>query len=257
MSPVRAALFVAGERGPNVGRMRRRLRTALVSIGVTAGTVIASVAAGSPASAAAPTTYGSWNLDEAPGASTARDASGHGNDGTVGSDIQTGVRVSGATGYRFPTWASTAARHEVIVPESDELDPGAGDFAVSVRFRTARYYSNVVQKGQSGTSGGYWKVEVAQGRITCHFTNSTGRTVAVKSAARYDNGAWHSVRCGRAGGTVSLYVDGVKRGSRTGLTGSVGNGAVLAIGGKAYCDGETIGCDFFAGDIDYVRVQKG
>jgi hypothetical protein len=167
------------------------------------------------------------------------------------------VRYDGATAYRFPTWASSPAGHEVLVPHSTRLEPGTSSFAVSIRLRTARYASNVVQKGQSGASGGYWKVEVHNGRVTCHFTNSTGRIVAVSSAGRIDNGAWHAVRCGRTAGTVSLYVDGAKQGSRTGLTGSVANTAGLAIGGKSKCDNQTVGCDYFAGDIDYVRITKG
>jgi len=238
--------------------MHRRIRTSLVSVGVAAGTVIASVFAAVPASAAATTTYGLWYLNEAPGANTARDSSGHGHHGKVGADIQTGVQVSGATAYRFPTWDSTAARHEVIVPESDQLDPGKSDYRLSVRFRTARYYSNIVQKGQAGTTGGYWKLEIARGIAKCQFRTNTGSHLTVSSGSkRVDDASWHSIVCERDGGTATLYVDGVRTSQRTGLSGSVNNTWELAMGGKSRCDNVDVGCDFFAGDIDYVRIMKG
>jgi Concanavalin A-like lectin/glucanases superfamily len=233
--------------------MGRRTRRVVLAVGMALGTAVASV---TPASAAS-TTVGSWSFDEAPGASTAVDGSGHGHHGTVGSDISTGARSYGATGYRFPTWASTAANHLVTVPDSSRLDPGTSNYAVSVRLRTARYYSNVVQKGQSGTAGGYWKVEVARGVVKCQFRTSTGSHLTVGSKGRIDDGRWHAVRCGRSGGTVSMYVDGVRQSARTGLSGSISNSWELAIGGKSRCTSDTVGCDFYAGDIDSVRVQKG
>jgi hypothetical protein len=55
---------------------------------------------------------------------------------------------------------------------------------------------------------------------------------------------------------VSITVDGVKQKTLTGPTGTIANAKELSIGGKSYCDGGSIGCDFYAGDIDYVRIQK-
>jgi Concanavalin A-like lectin/glucanases superfamily len=238
-----------------MGRRTRRVVLAIATAVATAlGMLLVSV---TPASAAASTTVGSWSLDEAPGARTAVDGSGYGHHGAVGSDISTGARSYGATGYRFPTWASNAPGHLVTVRDSSRLDPGTSDYAVSVRLRTARFYSNVVQKGQSGTAGGFWKLEVARGVVTCQFRTSTGSNLTVGSKGRLDDGKWHAVRCGRSGRTVSLYVDGVRQSVRTGLSGSISNSWELAIGGKSRCAGENVGCDFYAGDIDSVRIQKG
>jgi hypothetical protein len=235
--------------------MHRRVRTALGSVALTVGTVLASVAIGTPASAAS-TTVGLWNLNEVRGTRTAWDGSGLGHNGRVGSDITTGQKVSGATAYRFPTWNSTPENHEVIVPESDRLDPGRSDYAVSVRFRTAREDSNILQKGQSGTAGGYWKIEIHNGIVKCQFRTSTGSHVTVGSGTkRVDDGAWHSVRCGRDGATAQLYVDGVRKEVRAGLSGTINNTWELAIGGKSRCNDVTVGCDFFAGDIDFVSIQ--
>ena len=232
--------------------MHRSKWYALVSLALALGM---GVVFATPASAA-PTT-GWWSFDEGYGANTAKDSSGSGLHGRIGSDIQAGIPLSGTEAFRFPTWASSAAGHEVIVPEDDRLDPGRSDFAVSMRLRTARDYSNVVQKGQSKTVGGYWKVEVVHGEARCVFLTSSGSGLAVGSVSRIDDGDWHTIRCGRSGATVSMYVDGARAQVRTGISGTIANDWELVVGGKSRCDGVRVGCDFFAGDIDYVRVQKG
>jgi hypothetical protein len=238
--------------------MNRRIRHALLALGLAAGTAIASVAVAAPASAAATTTYGLWQLNEGAGATVAKDSSGHNHNGKVGSDISTGVKQDGATVYRFPTWDSTAAKHEVVVPESDQLDPGRSDFRLSTRFRTARYYSNIVQKGQAGTTGGYFKLEVARGILKCQFRTDTGTHLTVSSGSkRVDDARWHSIACYRDGATAWLVVDGVTTSRRTGLSGTVNNTWELSIGGKSRCNQVDVGCDFYAGDIDYVRIMKG
>jgi hypothetical protein len=233
-----------------------RVRWALVPVVVALGL---GLVVPSSASAAATVTVGQWNLNEGTGARTANDSSGSGLDGTVGSDITTGVRYDGATGYRFPTWGRYDVRpqHLVTIPDSSRLDPGLSDYAVSVRFRTARDYSNVVQKGQGGTPGGNWKVEVYGGVVRCLFHAGNGTSVAVGSKGRIDDGRWHTVRCGRSGSSATMYVDGAWQSTRTGISGSLSNSYGIAIGGKSHCDQKTVICDYFAGDVDYLRIQKG
>src|SRR5215217_7074703 len=207
----------------------RRIGRVVGVVGLALGTVLALV---TPASAAS-VTVGQWNLNEGPGATYANDSSGSGIDGRVGSDITTGVRYDGATGYRFPTWGADEVRpqHLVTIPDSDRLDPGTSNYAVSIRFRTARDYSNVVQKGQGGTAGGNWKVEVYAGRVRCLFHAGNGTSVDVGSKARIDDGRWHAVRCGRSGAWVSMYVDGTRQITRSGISGSLSNTWEVAIGG--------------------------
>jgi hypothetical protein len=137
------------------------------------------------------------------------------------------------------------------------LNPGTSDFAVTVRFKTARVASNVVQKGQAGTSGGYWKVEIHNGLATCQFHGSTGQQRAVLSKSRVDNAVWHTVRCDRTASGVSISVDGTRQRTLSGPTGFIANTLQMSIGGKSQCNQSTVGCDFFAGEISYVRVQKG
>jgi PKD repeat protein len=54
-----------------------------------------------------------------------------------------------------------------------------------------------------------------------------------------------------------MYVDGVRRSRSTGPTGTIANTWDLTIGGKGTCDQVKTTCDYFVGDIDYVRIEKG
>ncbi len=233
--------------------MHRLVLRALISIGLAVCTAVVAVATAGGASAAASTTVGLWNFNEAAGATVAVDSSGFGQSGAVGSLVTTGV--SGA--YRFNTGYTLPQDQRLVkVASSTRLDPGAGNYAVTVRFKTTRAASNVVQKGQSGTPGGYWKFEIHNGLATCHFRGGDGSQRAVLSTSRVDNGAWHVVRCDRSSTAVWITVDGVKQKTLTGPTGTIANTWPLSIGGKSSCNQTTIGCDFYAGDIDYVRIQK-
>jgi hypothetical protein len=107
-----------------------------------------------------------WRMNEGPAASVAQDSSGNNLDGQVSGGVQTGVVFGAATGYRFPgvSWTPpTHPEHLVQVPDNDLLNPGTGNFGLSLRFRTKQQSGNILQKGQSGMAGatGKWKVTTA------------------------------------------------------------------------------------------------
>ena len=225
----------------------QRTRLTLLALFVALATAVGFA---TPASATATTTVGLWNFSERSG--PAIDSAGSPQNGTVGRLIQR----NGST-YRFPTTQGLPANdHLVIVGNNNVLNPGTSDFAVTVRFKTARVNSNVVQKGQAATSGGFWKVEIHNGLATCQFQGSSGHR-AVLSTTRVDNAVWHTVRCDRTASGVSISVDGTRQRTLSGPTGFIANTVAMAIGGKSQCNQTTVGCDFFAGEISYVRVQKG
>src|SRR6187402_3750535 len=124
---------------------------ALVVI-VTAVSVLtgAAPAAGAIPAARADEGYlvASWLMNESPGRRTMIDSSGNGYDGRIGSEIRTGVRALGATGYHFdrlpPDTPPAHPQHLAIVDDSDELDPGDRDFAITVRLRTTGKFGNIV-----------------------------------------------------------------------------------------------------------------
>jgi hypothetical protein len=250
---------VAGAAGTGPD-LNRHVSRSICSAGLALALVIAAGAAAGPASAVATTTVGLWSMNEPPGAGTATDSSGNGQHGTVGSDVQTGVPYAGAIAYRFPDIAPNAPparpQHLVTVPHSPLLNPGSGDFTVTVRFRTTRTPSNIVQKGQSGTSGGYWKFEQDNGQVKCLFRGGNLQQRSAYSIRRIDDGLWHTVTCERTSTSVTMYVDGVRHSTQNGPTGSISNTWPLAIGGKSSCNQYKVGCDYFSGDIDYVRIRK-
>jgi hypothetical protein len=132
---------------------------------------------------------------------------------------------------------------------------------VTVRFRTTTSAGNIIQKGQALTPGGYFKWEIPAGRIFCLFTSrdSQGNLInerGVRAPQALNNGAWHTVRCERSQDRVTMTIDGstVVR-SAAGPMGPIANTMPLSIGGKYQCDEVSVDCDYFVGDIDWVRIE--
>lgn len=251
-----------------------RLVTGVLNSRRAAGTVAAACLAlaclsaqplpGASASAAAePVTTLMLELNEPPGEAVAADTSGLGNDGAIGSH----VRMSGSYGTwdRHPPGAGIyyGAAHLIMVDDApdDSLDPGTDNFSVEIRYRSKDKFGNVLQKGQSRTRGGQVKFQQPKGVISCMFKSPTGRA-ATSSKTPLNDGQWHVVRCERTPTQVTMYVDGVFRNRIRKPTGNINNNKSWTIGGKYECDtgDPTVGadsCDYFPGDIDYVKFTKG
>jgi hypothetical protein len=244
--------------------MRRRPRAARALIVVMAMGVLA-IGAASPAGAAATTVLADWQMDEPPGAQTMVDSSGNGIDGAIGSAVLTGVVFDGATGYRWPFTRPNEppAKPERLVQVPDgRLNPGSGDFAVTVRFRLTNSFGNIIQKGQSGARGGYFKWEIPNGRLMCLFKGvGAGGGFLVRSVnsgtIRLNDGAWHTVRCERTSSGVTMTIDETTTLTTSGWSGNISNNVPLTIGGKLNCDQNRITCDYFTGNIDFVRIETG
>jgi hypothetical protein len=225
------------------------------------GAVVTLAAATGTASAAGSTVL-DLELNSKSGTTTP-DASGMHHDGTVGSLVTVG------SGYaRFPYHSPDAgvyygAKQLITVPDAKDgsLDPGAGRFSVEIRYRTTHAFGNIIQKGQATTVGGQVKFQQPKGKISCMFKTSTGTATASSGTLLLDDGAWHVVRCDRTPSAVTMYVDGVKTMRINHTTGTLNNTKPWTIGGKLDCDAAAgsgaDSCDYFAGDIDYVRLIKG
>jgi hypothetical protein len=233
--------------------LRRRLLTVSVAL---AGVL----AAASPANAAIDQPVAVWQMNEPAGSRTMQDSSGNGLNGVIGTDVAAGTPLSnGGWGYRFsnvkPNQPPANPERIVQVPHSNRLNPGAGDFAVEFRLRTTRPFGNVVQKGQAGARGGYFKFQSPSGKISCLFRGSAGSSTASSGEVRVNDGEWHTVRCERTSASVVMTVDGVVTGRNRNPTGTIANTRPLTIAGKLNCDQVDITCDYFAGDIDYVKIE--
>ncbi len=225
--------------------------------GCTAVLMISALAAtGSAESAsAAATPVANWQMNEPAGARTMW-SSGGGPFGKVGPLIQTGVVLNGATGYRWTGQNLDGVRPERLVTvDNSALNPGSGGFAVTVRMFTGTGHQNIVQKGQANTAGGYFKMDMVQGRAFCTFRGPDGFRGVGSSQTLWDR-TWHTVRCERHSAGVKIIVDGGTPRTNYGPSGLIANSTPLTIGGKLYCNPPTVGCDYFIGNLDWVRVER-
>lgn len=152
----------------------------------------------------------------------------------------------------------------IVVPDSDELDPGDSNYTVSIRFKAYKQFDpNIVQKGQTKQTGGFWKITLLHGHHPrCLFRDETGKTRATgfRDLDLADR-KWTTLRCSSTETTTRLVVihGGVKHvavNDHVGRIGTINNARPLVIGGKLDCQAEGVGCDYFKGLVDYVRVSK-
>ena len=223
-----------------------------------AAAVVMTLAVAAPASAA---TLADWEMNEGSGATTMIDSSGHVN-GTIGSAVKTGVSVMGATVYRWPFASPTAPPpkpERIVQANSSSLNPGSGTYTVSLRYRTTQHFGNIVQKGQAGSAGGYFKVENPHGQINCVFRGVvSGKLVrkAVTSPAVLSDGNFHVATCTRTSNALTLTIDGSVVDTAHGSTGNISNTRPVTIGGKLNCDQIKTTCDYYTGDIDWVKLSN-
>jgi len=233
-------------------------RTPVRALLVAAPALVALGLSTSPASAA--TTVASWEMNEGAGATTMADSSGHGISGRIGGDVLTHSVSGGRTGYTFPFLKNgvppTHPGHLVTVPADSQLNPGTGNFSVTMtlRFKPAANGGNVMQKGQASSPGGYFKLEVDRGGISCLFRGTSGS--AAVGTGTMSNDAFHTLTCSRTATAVTMTVDGRVTATRRTATGSISNSAALTIGGKSSCNQRTVQCDYFSGSIDRVQISR-
>jgi PKD domain/Laminin G domain len=251
---------------------RRGLLTSVaMAVAVCAVPLVGTVA---PVDALATTTTALYDMNEAAGNAVLVDSSGNGVNGASGPNVSKGVLLEGATVHsysrftgdgvtpRSPTMLPVEPERLDTVPHSTLLNPDSQDFAITVRYRTSKSFGNLVQKGQNGTVGGYFKIELPGGRPTCLFKGvSNGRTVqrAVEAPLTVDlsDNIFHTIRCERLVNRVTLFIDGVEVKRLVGSSGNIANTKNLSIAGKSNCDQVLTTCDYFIGDIDWVRIEKG
>lgn len=237
-----------------------RVRVALLA----ASTMVALLAIPDPGGAVANQTTGLYEMNEPAGTGTRVlvDSSGNALNGTIGSDVLNGVSFNGAIGHKFP-WVlpnkppANPNRLDQI-PNSTLLNPGTRDYAVTVRYRTTQNFGNVIQKGQAGSvnTGGYWKWEQPFGIVMCLFRDAN-TSVNAKSPIALNDGQWHTVRCERTATRLTMTVDDTHVVRRNARPHNISNTRPITIGGKLNCDQVEITCDYFVGEIDYVRIERG
>jgi hypothetical protein len=225
--------------------------------------LVAGLTQGSAQAAAQLSPVATWEMNEAAGATVMGDSSGNGVTGSIGSVVDTGTLVQGAVAYRFPYTApntTPADSPRLVTVGSSALNPGDRDFSITIRYRTTHDFGNIMQKGQHGAKGGYWKLEAPHGKLTCLFRGMVDGTLVgktVNSGVALNDGQWHTVTCLRTATQITMTIDGTKTRRAKGATGTISNNVAMTIGGKTNCDQVNVTCDFFSGDIDRVAVSAG
>lgn len=198
-------------------------------------------------------------LDDAAGATAALDSSGSQHEGAIGSHLA--MNGSYADWDRHAPDEGIAYHDDHLIAVSDDsdgsLDPGTSTFIVTMRFRTKGYIGNVIQKGQAHTTGGQVKVQGHKHRLSCMFRTSDGMATATSGSIAVNDNHWHLMRCVRTSSSVTVFIDGVKTNRIDHHTGNLDNTMPWTIGGKADCDAVKVTCDYFSGEIDFVRMTKG
>jgi Bacterial Ig domain/Laminin G domain len=222
------------------------------------GAVVLTVGAFANAGAAyAATAVADWQMNEPAGSTTMLDSSGNNLSGAIGSAVVTGEVRNGETGYR---WLGTnkAGYHpeRLVTVDNASLNPGTDPFAITVQVYTGAGDQNILQKGQSGTGGGMYKIDMKAGIVICMYRGADGDAAVRSNQTIWDN-QWHTIRCERKPSGVTLTIDGGTPKTTSHATGNIANNKVLSIGGKAYCDGGvTVQCDYFVGLLGSVFIER-
>ncbi len=227
------------------------MRSLRVVVAAGAAVALTSLALTPPATAATMTTLALWNMNETSG-TTLVDSSGHGINGTIGSEV---VKNGAVHTFNFlkPNTPPAHPGH-IDTVTSSQLNPGTRDFSVTIRLKWTNSFGNIIQKGQSGTTGGYFKWQAPGGKVQCLFRGSSGNA-GVGSPTTLNNGQWHVINCTRTATQVTMTVDGALVATLKHATGTISNTKVLSIAGKSTCDQITVTCDYWVGQIDYVQIQ--
>ncbi|MGD9958239.1 PKD domain-containing protein [Nocardioides sp.] len=201
-----------------------------------------------------------YEMNEADGTTVMHDSGPHGLDAAVDpTGITAGVPFDGATGYtwvhRDPEQAPASPERIIQIPDNPALEPGSGPLTIELRYRTKENFGNITQKGQSASVGGQWKIQAPGGIPSCLFKGSAGQ-VATGAITPLNDEQWHNLTCAYSSAGVTMYVDGVYRSRKLGSAGTIDNNIPMTIGGKINCDQITVTCDYFSGQIDYLKLTK-
>lgn len=204
------------------------------------------------------TVVGDWRMNEPVGATVMQDTRVDGRVGTVGPRVRTGVPYASYQGYRFtePVAGAADIGHLVLVDDAAVLNPDDRDVHLRVALTTTDPLANLVQKGQAGTVGGRFKVELTGGVPSCYFEGSLNEQ-NVRWGSPIDDGQRHTITCDKFADRVRISVDDQPPVVRWRAVGTIHNYKQVSIGGKSECDGVLVDCDYFTGSMGRVLLTFG
>jgi hypothetical protein len=213
---------------------------------IAAALVATLVGLASPASAAV--TVASWQMNALP---TLVDSAGGDNNGTTS-------QIKLVNGYYQFNGTSSYAR----VADKANLDPGSATIKLTARVNignnmpvSALNTFDIVRKGISTTTGGYYKMEIMRSSsntaiAACRFKDSSGRAGEAYHARNLSGAGWVVITCTKTSTGVTVSVNGQAVTAAKTL-GSIANASPVFIGQKGD------GTDWFKGQMDYVKIDVG
>lgn len=176
--------------------------------------------------------------------STAVDRSGYGNDGTL-------HHVTRSGGQYVFQW-DEGDPHAFIrtTDDDDTLDPGRRPFSYTAQVMippNATWQKanemNVMRRSTVEIPGGGYKMEVHRNpnsgnvAVQCSMHDGNGGNAVLQNNGSggtvLNDGTWHTLTCARAGGTISLTIDGTTATKPTDGLGAIRSPQPLYIGVKA------------------------
>jgi hypothetical protein len=211
-----------------------------------------------------------WQMNEVDKGMGLVDSSGNGFTGTIGNEVKVHQSTGdGGWAYQFPGPHFAKYNPEklaLVEDQGDSLDPGpaTGPYAVTIRFKTTAAKPNIVQKGQNNVRGGFMKLVLKNGWPRCHFEDGNQNISATgfvnTSVPKVNDGRWHTLRCERSDDGTRVTLDAGTPNEATRVNhrtvGTIDNSRPFMIGGKLDCNRDGVTCDFFAGYLDWVKIEK-
>jgi hypothetical protein len=222
--------------------MRRSVRPFIIAAALAA----TLLGLASPASAAL-TVRASWQMNSLP---TLADSAGGDNNGTTKNITLTGGY------YTFNGTSSYAT-----APDKPNLDPGTANITLAARVsittipRSATNTYDVVRKGLTTTSGGYYKMEIARSSTgaaiaVCRFKDSLGRAGEAYGTVNLVNKGFVTITCTKTSTGVTVNAAG-ETVTAPKTVRSIANASPVFIGQK----GDST--DWFKGQMDWVTISIG
>jgi hypothetical protein len=212
-----------------------------------------------PAVASAATLIAQWKMDEKSG-TTMVDSVSHLN----GSLSNVGLGTGAFVGQYLFNGASSIA----TVMGDDRLNPDPASGPLTPKFTVTAIVTptavpnstvgdfDIVRKGLSSTTGGYWKMEIYpnsahnQGRAMCQMKGSLATTGTFVAGPNLVNSGQHTIQCIKEATRVTVVVDGTAYQKNVSV-GRINSTARVTIGAKLG------GGDWFAGRMNEINITKG
>jgi hypothetical protein len=192
-----------------------------------------------------------WTMHSLP---TMVDAAGRDNNGTTSGLTLVDV-TSTNKGYQFDSSTDYAT-----APDAANLDPETASIRVSARITFTRPLDvgetyDIVRKGLSTTSGGYYKIEIKKlssgaSVASCRFKDASGVYGEAKGTIDLTGKGWVTIVCTKTATQIKITAAG-QTAALTRSLGSISNASAVLIGGK----GDST--DSFPGLMDFVKIEIG